>query len=169
MPAFIPEHFQKSTWWRNTSRNAAFSPNTPTHNCTNSINHYHSRMRWLHDQLWQERLGVKRSLNVVCWRQIKFESLIRIQAKGEIVGGILARGLTYKDRDSSWDTNSHWLIVFFSDSLPKLQSTSYPEQYISDVTTFDASDGYANTQTVHSEWRYFVPHVTEWNRFLPKS
>jgi len=33
----------------------------------------------------------------------------------------------------------------------------------------DASDGYANTQTMHSEWRYFVPHVTQWNRFLPKT
>jgi hypothetical protein len=90
MPALIPEHFQKSTWWRRTkSRNAAFSPNTPNITALRSISHYHSRLRWLHD-----RLGIKRSLNVVCWRQVKFEALIWIQANGEIGGGMLARGLT---------------------------------------------------------------------------
>jgi hypothetical protein len=130
---------------------------------------YHSRLKWLHDQLWKIRLGVKRSLNVVCWRQIRSEALIWLQAHGDIVGGMLTRGLTYKNRDNSWGSNSHWSIVFFSGRLPKLQSTSYPEQNISDFMTFDASDECANTQTVHSEWRYFAPHVTEWKRFLPKS
>ena len=132
---------------KNKSRNAAFRPNTPKITALWSINHYHSRLRWLHHQLWQDRLGVKRSLNVVCWRQVRFQALIWIKANGEIFGRMLARGLTYKDRDNSWDLNSHWSIVFFSGSLPKLQSTSYPKQNISDVMMFDASDGYANTQT----------------------
>jgi len=145
MLELIPKHFPKSTWWTK-SRNVVFSTNTPNITALRSVNHYHSRLRWFHD-----RLGVKRSLNVVCWRQVRFEALIWIQANGEIGGGMLARGLTYPNRDNCWDSNSHWLIVFFSDSVPKLQSTFYPEQNISAVMTFEASDGYANTQTLHSE------------------